>query len=497
MKNEPVGFGPMLQKKESPVATVIMLAFGFSLIEALFSVPYLSLELALGRTTVEGIVFSFAVACIAILMAWLYHEWFANRLTFLAQSFTAISKGHWLLLCLLAGAVLRIIWVLIFPPVQSSDDATYFGLAQTLIDEGKYYTAGTYSYWPPGYPFFLSLNFVLLGAKPWVPALANLLLLAATLITVYRLASLIADERIARLSTFLLTLWPNYIALAGQASKELLLALLLPLAIVLYLDAVRSSTGTRRLFFAFLSGLTLGYSGLTQPSILLFPAVLASHDIIQRESFRIVVPRFALLIIGMVLIIAPWTIRNYLVLNAFVPVSNTGGISLYIGNNPSANGGYMNVKKQLGGYDEVLANRVAFRLASEWMINNPADFLRLSIKKQILFLGDDSGGVYATLKRGLGIADVRYIIFKGLANFYWMSIIVLLLASLFYHLRSAVIDHSELSLLMLSFLYFFAIHSVFESGSRHHVPVMGCLAVIAALPVLRRRSMPPLRLSST
>ena len=32
---------------------------------------------------------------------------------------------------------------------------------------------------------------------------------------------------------------------------------------------------------------------------------------------------------------------------------------------------------------------------------------------------------------------------------------------------------------MLTFLYLFVVHSVFESGARYHEPVLGILAVVA------------------
>jgi hypothetical protein len=38
----------------------------------------------------------------------------------------------------------------------------------------------------------------------------------------------------------------------------------------------------------------------------------------------------------------------------------------------------------------------------------------------------------------------------------------------------------EVVLFLLTILYFWAIDSVFESGARHHLPLVGLLAILAA-----------------
>jgi hypothetical protein len=111
--------------------------------------------------------------------------------------------------------------------------------------------------------------------------------------------------------------------------------------------------------------------------------------------------------------------------------------------------------------------------------------MALSVKKQMLFLGDDSDGVFWTLKRGLRIDDIRYAALKGLSNLFWIGIFIMSLFSLIFKWKSRLSSSPELSLLIFSVLYFFIIHSVFESGSRHHTAVIGFLAILAALAVYR------------
>jgi phosphoglycerol transferase MdoB-like AlkP superfamily enzyme len=93
-------------------------------------------------------------------------------------------------------------------------------------------------------------------------------------------------------------------------------------------------------------------------------------------------------------------------------------------------------------------------------------------------------GAYETLRRGLGIGGTRLIISKILSTGYWMLIWMLILLG---WLRNRSAYHRlALSIPLLFFICQMAIDSVYESGSRHHVPFSGLLAIAAALAFERR-----------
>jgi hypothetical protein len=53
---------------------------------------------------------------------------------------------------------------------------------------------------------------------------------------------------------------------------------------------------------------------------------------------------------GIVLAVAPWTIRNFVVFGKFVPVTTNSTVNLYMGNNPEATGGF-NWRLPSGAYE--------------------------------------------------------------------------------------------------------------------------------------------------
>ena len=453
---------------------------------AIFATVTQAINSTAGKTYGLGELAGWVVVLGLLLFVWGNGKRLVNSVESFSNAILAVLPKRFLFICLLVGLTIRIVWVLLFPAEFTSDFKSYWQLANRLADQGNYYIANTYAYWPPGLPLFLLPSLLVLGSQSWIPLLNNLALFSGTLMVVYLLAATVSDHSVARVASILLALWPNFIFYSGLPGKELLLALLLPLAILFYLHFDDPLSGERkRASFVFLAGLVLGYASLTQASVILFPIVLGVYEIIRQTYFRTILSKLTVLGCGMVLVISPWTVRNYLVLDAFVPVSTNGGWSLYVGNNPKATGGYLPLEGDFQGYDEVTVNKRAFVLGRKWILDNPTSFMALSVKKQMLFLGDDSDGVFWTLKRGLRIDDIRYAALKGLSNLFWIGIFIMSLFSLIFKWKSRLSNSPEVSVLIFSVLYFFIIHSVFESGSRHHTAVIGFLSILAALAVYR------------
>jgi len=445
---------------------------------ALFSVPDLNWELAVRRWNEAGAAISLLAA---MTITWAAYRLRA-RISGCAECFGArlanIPAHRWLLLCVIAGVLIRLVWAVTFPAPQTSDNATYCHLAEKLLRERAYggSTAG-YAFWPPGYPFFLYVAFLGFDARPWVPLVMNLLLFAGTVSVIYQLTLRLTGKAAACVAALVVTFWPTYVTSSGLASKEVLLACLIPTVILIWFWSTTEGQRPHG-WLAFLAGAVLGYIALVQPSFLLLPVLLIFYEWRKAGPRRWWGLKSGLLVLGMFCAIGPWTYRNWKVLHAFVPVSTNGGGVFYRSNNPLATGGYMpQGVYSFEGVDEVQAGRLAFQQGERWVVAHPGLFVRLAVRKEILFLGDDAEGVYETLKRGLGISGLRYIILKGVCNAFWWGLWILLLLTALVRRRFS--ERSETKLLMLTFLYLFVVHSVFESGARYHEPVLGILAVVA------------------
>jgi 4-amino-4-deoxy-L-arabinose transferase-like glycosyltransferase len=470
---------------------LVLAVFLLVCLQVLFSVTKLSWELAVSGREGLGIVIAFGVTALAAFFAWRGREPILVKLERLGDRLSRIPRGRWLAAVLIAGLLLRLGWALAFPAPQTSDAGTYFQLGAMLARGEPYVTplSGTRAEWPPGLPLLLAAAFKLVGIGRAAVILLNMVLFAGLLLATDALARRLAGEGPARFATLLLALWPNLIATAGLANKEAGVSLALTLSWLCHLDGQDALTPSRRWLAWSGAGLALGYATLSQPATLLVPAAFVAADLFGRVPLRRSVPAWGLLAAGMALVIAPWMVRNEQVLGRRVLGTN-GGSVFYRANNPLAIGGWSpRGERSLAGLGELEASDVGFRWGKEWIRENPGDFFELALRKQILFLGDDASGVYESLKRGLGMGGALYAGLKLLATAWWWGLWLLILLGIVDRpdrLRTPEAVSRGLLLLIFVFLYFWAIDSVFESGSRHHMPLAGAVAVLASLPLGRR-----------
>lgn len=465
---------------------LVLAVFLLVTLQALFAVVELSWELVFPEREGLGIGLALGITALAAFLAWRAREPVLARL---GERLAQVPRGRWLAAVLIAGLLLRLGWALAFPAPQTSDAGTYFQLAARLARGDSYVTplSGTRAEWPPGLPLLLAGTFEIAGIDRSAVILLNLLLFAGLLLTTDALARRLAGEGPARLATLLLALWPNLIASSGIANKEAVVGLALTLSCLLYLSGSRlGGLG---------AGLALGFATLAQPATLLVPFAFVAADLFSHVPLRRTVSSgatWALLLAGMAVVIAPWMVRNERVLGRPVLTTN-GGSVFYRANNPRATGGWTpRGERSLAGLGELEASDAGYRWGREWVRENPDDFLALSLRKQILYLGDDAVGFYETLKRGLRMEGPLYPALKLLASAWWWTLWFLVLLGMLRR-PPASAGSPGLLLLVLVFLYFWAIDSVFESGSRHHVPLSAAVAVLASLSLQASRTPEPSR----
>lgn len=461
------------------VSRLVGILFVFVTLQALFSVPKLTWELAAGDREWAGIAFALAVAAGAASALWLGRHRAEAWTAAAAGRLRAIPRPRWLVMVILGGLALRLAWALLFPAPFASDGLAYYELAERLANGLTYQSSvqGEWAWWPPGYPFLLFAFFQVFGVAPWVVTLVNSLLFVATVPVLHALAVRLGGEGTARLATLLFAVWPNLVTMGGVAAKEMVIVLLLPLGLLAYLAAGSSNSRAARIGGRIGAGLALGFAILTQPGGMLVVLAFPIWEILLRRPVLQVAARFAAVLLGIALVVLPWTARNYRVLGEFVLVSTNGGGTFYRANNPLATGGFrMHGERQVKHLEELTQNRLGYQWGKEWIRENPGDFLRLAVRKQILFLGDDGVGLYE-IKRSESIGDAVYAAAKLAVNACWWGIWALVLLALLAHPEWT--RRPEILLILLAILYFWALHSVFESGGRHHVPLAALLAMLA------------------
>lgn len=128
-----------------------------------------------------------------------------------------------------------------------------------------------------------------------------------------------------------IAIYPALLEYQGMLMGEPLAAALLSGAVlaVLWADSERQGTPTRWL----VPGVVLGALALVRPeyvgvALLVSVVVLVRHGWRSRSWAWV---QASFLLLGVVIVVAPWTIRNAVVLDRFVPVSTGGGQVLFAG----------------------------------------------------------------------------------------------------------------------------------------------------------------------
>jgi len=180
---------------------------------------------------------------------------------------------------------------------------------------------------PPLLPLLLATSFRLFSHTLLPFQLIEILLNLSTCFLVY-LALLRLAPTLARLGLFMLLLCPFQAAYAGAVWSENLASFFLTLAFVspLFLSGQRAWL---------LSGIALGGAALVRDVYILLVPLIAFLLIFGWVGFERKgggIRAAAILLVGALVIIAPWTIRNFRVTGEFIPVSKgLLGFNLWVG----------------------------------------------------------------------------------------------------------------------------------------------------------------------
>ena len=188
----------------------------------------------------------------------------------------------------------------------------------------------------PVYPFFLAAaGFATGGSLPLTAIkVAQAAVGALTIWIVAVIAARAAGPRAGVLAAWGAALYPPLVWMPAYVLSETLYSAL-ALANVLLADRALGTSGRSysQQRAALACGLLGGLCALTRPGHLFFLLLMGLY-LLARQRFHAAVA----IAIGALLVIGPWTARNYREHGRFVLIASSGGINFWIGNHPLAIG---------------------------------------------------------------------------------------------------------------------------------------------------------------
>lgn len=254
---------------------------------------------------------------------------------------SAATFWPWLLGIGLTAFLLRVFYMLtIAPPLYGLADEAFYYHASNLIAQGHGYPEpflvlfyGRFvptAVHPPLWSAVLSIVSLFTapgtGAGSLTGTVADLhrgvtsLCGATVVVLVGLLGRRIGDWRVGLGAAALAALYPHFIVSDGDLLSEPLYGVLVGGLLLLSYQFTDRLTGRR----AFVLGVVVGLAALTREEALWFIPVLLVPLAWKAGRNRL---RLSILaVLGAVVVIAPWTVRNYVAFDQFVPVANSGAV---------------------------------------------------------------------------------------------------------------------------------------------------------------------------
>ncbi len=276
-----------------------------------------------------------------------------------AESKTHIRTALYLSVILLLGLVLRLVYlwqVSEYPnfhvPYPGMDVAFYHDRAKEVA-AGNLLLGNNAYYYAPLYAYFLGGLYSLFGDSYWVARLANVIIGVGNIALIYFLTlRLFKSTGTALLAGLGAAIYGPLLFFDTTGLKTTLGLSLIALLLFLLSGSDQNKKPLYWVFTGLTAGLAFnlgGHMALFLPAICLWLLMRkpfqhkeqadSNKPAALQKRFQIV----SLFVIGILIAVAPFALRNYYVSQDMILINSEGGIHLYIGNHEGAWGGYSRI----------------------------------------------------------------------------------------------------------------------------------------------------------
>ena len=182
------------------------------------------------------------------------------------------------------------------------------------------------AYVAPGYSLFLAAHYSVFGFNLDVVRLTQILLGAVSCVLLMLTAQILFNRRIGFISGILLALYPLDFYQSGLVISEQLFSFLFMLfvfiSVKIFSDAMQGRLVSVLILWSVACGVVLGLSALVRPNALIIPAAMFLFVLFSPKELKrslLIVAIFVM--IGFLITIVPWIIRNYIIFDKFIPIS--------------------------------------------------------------------------------------------------------------------------------------------------------------------------------
>ena len=399
----------------------------------------------------------------------------------------------WAVLVVLAiSLALRLLYASGVDVDLHSDMATYQKRALLFLSTGSFTEAVPSHYFAesvyrlPFYPLFIAAIYKLFGTAPMAVYIIQAFIGTLLLWGIYLLTSASFNNRLAGLCALIGS--ALYTPLIGYCGILLTETLFMTLAIFGFYGVFKSLT-TSNLRWMVMAGVLFGLASLTRSIIFPIPFLLALWMLLfwkklqptPSTSISKPLQHSAVLLATTLLVISPWSIRNYIEYKQFIPLDSLTGLNLVIGNNDRATGGftpryskspqYQRAKAQSKTLPQLDKNLKAEML--QWIKDNPQRYTALTLKRLKKYFSAEYDGYSKSYEW-----DRIFFHHNGVMQVYRMVMQCIALTAL----AAGIVRLSPwIILLGGTSVYFYLVPALFYYHARYRLPGVPFVMILAGL----------------
>lgn len=393
------------------------------------------------------------------------------------------NQKNILFIILLLALLLRLGYVIFVPQIEDKElkDAwAYHRLASGLLS-GKGYSGNIKC--PPFYPVFLACTYSVFGHGFFAIRVIQAVISSISCIFIYLIARRCLNTKVALFAGFFSAFYPAFISYAGLPLTETLGTFLL----LVFIYCLLSSLSSKKILWLLGGSISGGLLILCRAEMLLLGVFIILGMCMFKQFNRNSFVKVLSIVLFSLAVCLPWTIRNYLAFNRFVPVTIGFGCSLWLGSYPEDWTEWHDDRepiKSLKGktqvkFDTELDTKLR-KLAFENITTHPFIYLKLCMKKFFRFWVTSHSNTFKGLEQSFVDAlrnrNLRILLPKSLLLILNLSLIL----SGFYGIFLAIKRHLNLCLIpILVIAYKSILHTIFVGAPRYQLLVMPYMIILA------------------
>jgi 4-amino-4-deoxy-L-arabinose transferase-like glycosyltransferase len=408
------------------------------------------------------------------------------------QAYRWRSEGVLFLLALVA----RLVPVLLSLDlgIALDDMYQYDGLAESIrLGQGfTWYGGIPTAARAPLYPLFLAVLYTLFGHHFAVARIAQAVLGSFVPVVVHGLGRKLFDARAGMMAASIVALYPMFLLYPLGLATESLFFLLVPATILCLYKAAETSRRGLFLLAGVLLGLTILARSVISGFLVLLLPWLWWYSSDRREALK----NWILVLAPVVLLTAPWSIRNTLLYHEFVFVESSMGFNFYLGYHPEGTGTFdsdiaVEFLEEIGAFDEptLETEKASHNLGMErglafirddpvraaWLLlSKLSHFLRLDKRVLLYFYSNNFLGELPP--------PVLLLIILVICT-PWVAVLLLSVPAM---VMSRLTKYNTLVYLLL--IYLVGVHVLIMAEPRFHLVMVPFLAIFATQGVRALRS---------